>query len=207
METMFHDPVLWLMGLGVPVAIVLVLAAYYKRTTNWERNLHGSLLALSAAVWAAYIWTVFRYLNAPLYLDHDEPEIAANAWYFLHGHPLYHGPQSTELYNFIYGPYTYIITALFEKFFGPSIFSSKMPGSLVTLALPVSLFILLARRASRRVAFLATGIFIAILLISTPFIYILSDRNFTSCLRLFSGFGLRTGNPHWHRGFWVFWWA
>jgi hypothetical protein len=121
------------------------------------RSLRGFLLLLSGTMIVAFVALTGKYLASPIFFDHVEPNIAAVSWYFVHGHPLYQGPDAGEAYLMPYGPLLYALNGLAQLTLGPSIFSSKLLGVLtINLAL-AAVYLLFRRCAERATAVVATG--------------------------------------------------
>lgn len=145
-----------------------------SRRPAWLRSLNKmtwALPALGGLMLVAFAWFNWVFLRSPVYLgpmSHLQPQIADASWYFATGRPVYHGPDSAEIYNLLYGPWLYIITGVFEKMLGPGIFSAKLPGELAIGAATLLLFFLLRQKTGARFALLGTGVFAAILVALDP---------------------------------------
>jgi hypothetical protein len=116
-------------------------------------------------------WFNYAFLFSPLYLgpmSHIQPLIADVSWYFATGKPVYHGPDSAEVYNILYGPWLFIFTGWFERVLGPSVFSAKLGGELALGASLVVLFALLRKRAGMGYAITGVGIFAAVIMALDP---------------------------------------
>jgi hypothetical protein len=127
--------------------------------------------AMGLLVLAAFAWFNWVFLRSELFLgpmSHLQPQIANVGWYFATGRPVYHAPDSAEIYNLLYGPWLYIITGWFEKLFGAGIFSAKLGGALALGASLVLLYGLLCRKAGHGFALLGTGVFAALLMALDP---------------------------------------
>jgi len=127
--------------------------------------------ALGLLMLAVFGWFNWVFLRSPLYLgpmSHLQPQIADASWYFATGRPVYHGADSAEVYNLLYGPWLYIITGAFEKIFGAGIFSAKLGGELAVGASVLWLFFILRKKAGNGFALLGTGLFAALLMALDP---------------------------------------
>ncbi|HVU37082.1 MAG TPA: hypothetical protein VHC95_02000 [Opitutales bacterium] len=130
-----------------------------------------ALPALGGLMLAVFAWFNWVFLRSPVYLgpmSHLQPQIADTSWYFATGRPVYHGTDSAEIYNLLYGPWLYVITGTFEKMLGPDIFSAKLPGALAIGVATVLLFFLLRKKAGAAFAVLGTGVFAALLIMLDP---------------------------------------
>lgn len=100
-------------------------------------------IAIIALVWFAV--TAISYLVTPLYFDHAESNIGSVAAMWLHGGRIYTAVDAPERYSLLYGPWPYLVAALFESFGTATIFLAKFPGVLNAL---LALFVLyMASRA------------------------------------------------------------
>jgi len=127
--------------------------------------------AIGLLMLAVFGWFNWVFLRSPLYLgpiSHLQPQIADVSWYFATCRPVYHGADSGEVYNLLYGPWLYIITGGFEKVFGAGIFSAKLGGELAVGASLVWLILLLRRKAGIGFALLVSGLFAALLMALDP---------------------------------------
>ncbi len=88
-----------------------------------------------AALLFAYLAGAALYLAVPAFLfDHVEPQIAAVAYRALAGAPLYHAPDSAEVYALLYGPLSYLQLEPFYALLGAGLFAAKLPGLLALVA-------------------------------------------------------------------------
>jgi len=137
------------------------------------------LLSLTGKFWilaggltlAAFIWFNWVYLRSPMFpgmFFHIQPDVATVSWYFAEGKPVYHGPESAEVYNIVYGPYLYIFTGFIEKILGPSLFSAKLGGQLALYGATLVFAFILRKRLGWARAILAVGIFTAMVVNFDP---------------------------------------
>jgi hypothetical protein len=139
--------------------VFAVAGARTKASAELRRPLSEGLVALAVLGIAVYVTLALWYLVYPQYSDAAEPTIAAVAWVFERGRPLYHDINSAERYSHIYGPMAFAIPGWSLEWFGPGILASKIPGTAAGL-LSLSITFALAFVASgRRGALLVTGLF------------------------------------------------
>jgi len=149
-----HPLILFAAALGI-LAILQRLRPIRDRNVPWPRT--SLWLALGAI--AVYGMLVTWYLVQPQYADPAEPTIAAVAWLFEVGRPIYHLADSAERYAHIYGPLAFIVPAWCLSLLGPGILTSKIHGAIAGL-LSVAVVFALARTAvDTRRAFLVAGLF------------------------------------------------
>jgi len=149
--------------IGFFILTVLPLARLKAKSsfpTGSGSILHILSLLLLTGFCALTVW----YLDIPTFLTQVEPQVPEVAWYYAQGHPLYPGTNSVEVYDLPYGPNVYLLTALFQKILGPSLFSSKLPTVLAYDLFLIALFLVYKKLSTTRIAILATGLAAAIVL-------------------------------------------
>ena len=154
-ETVSHPFVLFL----ALFAIVRVLGFGYRRPrADGVDNARPILLTLTTLTLGVYLALVCWYLGREQYADPAEPTIAAVAWLFRLGQPIYHALDSPERYSHIYGPMAFIIPSWSLAVVGAGIRSSKIPGAVAAVAALAIVFALVYRVAGRRLALFLTGV-------------------------------------------------
>lgn len=107
---------------------------------SWEKFL--KLIIYFGAIWL--LTTAVGYLITVPFIDHAESNIASVAAYWLKGNSIYTEINAVERYSLLYGPWPYLMSALFQSFGGATLFLAKIPGVLnllVTLFLFYSLLV------------------------------------------------------------------
>ena len=106
-----------------------------------SRNYFWGLEIFSLYVLLLWIWPI-SYLYAPSYIEyaHVEPQVVVGTQEWLHGFPLYTDLNSSAKYSCIYGPGTYLLTAVGLTIFDDLIVGSKF--SSVILCLLTTIFFL-----------------------------------------------------------------
>jgi hypothetical protein len=161
----------WPFAFWVPFFLVILLLAYL---TKQNHKLDGARRLFPVAgllMILLFGWFNYVFLFSPVYLgpmSHIQPLIADVSWYFASGKPVYHGPDSVEVYNILYGPWLFIFAGWCEQALGPSVFSAKLGGELALLVTLVVLFELLRKRAGAGFAITGVGIFAAIIMALDP---------------------------------------
>lgn len=95
---------------------------------------------------------MFLYILVPTYREHIEPSITTITLMFLDGMPVYTTFKDPQVYSVFYGPNTYLLQALFLKFFSNPILGSKIYGVSCVLAGMAFLFFLISRKYGKRIA-------------------------------------------------------
>jgi hypothetical protein len=149
-----------------PVLFVVLVAAVLevvgRLRSDPERSARlGPRVAVLAAIASlvAYLAIVLWYVQIDQYADPAEPSIAAVAWLFDNGQPIYHDLQSAERYSHIYGPLAFIIPGWSLAIFGADIRTSKVAGALAGLASIATVFALTRRAGGRRPAMTVTALY------------------------------------------------
>ncbi len=125
----------------------------------------------SAAWWlaigaiAAYVAIDIWYLRQESYYDYAEPSVAAVAWLFNVGRPIYHDFDSAERYSHMYGPMAFMIPAWVMAVLGPSITTSKIAGAIAGLISLGAMYRLMRSATGVRTALSLTGLFAVLCLI------------------------------------------
>ncbi|WP_413561320.1 hypothetical protein [Bdellovibrio sp. HCB209] len=94
-------------------------------------------------MWSSIVWillTGIGYLFTPLFFDHAEVNIVAVASYWLQGHPIYTSLDSVSRYSLLYGPWPYLVNAVFLKMGEAIYFLGKLPGILNLLVLLIGFY-------------------------------------------------------------------
>jgi 4-amino-4-deoxy-L-arabinose transferase-like glycosyltransferase len=140
-------------------AIVRVLGFGYRRSrADGAGDARPILLTFTSLILGVYLALVCWYLAQEQYADPAEPTIAAVAWLFRSGQPIYHAIDSPERYSHVYGPLAFIIPSWSLAVFGAGIRSSKIPGAVAAVAALAVVFTLVYRIAGRRQALFLTGV-------------------------------------------------
>jgi hypothetical protein len=149
-----------------PLLLFLALFAIFRIVGSgsahfWSQAARGGrriLVPLAALTVSVYVILVVWYLFLEQYADPAEPTIAAIAWLFRLGQPIYHTVDSAERYSHIYGPMAFIIPSWSLGLFGPGIGASKIPGAVAALFGLAIVFTLTRRVGGRRHALVLTGL-------------------------------------------------
>jgi hypothetical protein len=116
-------------------------------------------VAAAIAVLAIYVAIAVWYLLLDGFFDHAEPSVAAVAWLFHVGKPIYHAADAAERYAHIYGPLAFMIPGWFLSWLGPGLVQAKLPGTIAGI-LSVAIVYRLARSSTSRTSALAlTAVF------------------------------------------------
>jgi hypothetical protein len=167
----FADRPFWLFA-AVIVACLIGLAPFRHRAdANEDANEDAGAPrrgwpALPTAILAicTYLAIVAWYLFKEPYYDFAEPTMAAVAWLFHLGQPVYHTFDAAARYSHMYGPMAFIIPGWFLAAAGPGIMASKGAGILAGL-LGLGIMYRVTRSATgRRNAILLTGVFVMLCL-------------------------------------------
>ncbi len=170
-ELLTNRPDYWPLILWLPLFLGLWALSTTDGGERFLKRLGPALPALAVLMLALFAWFNWAFQRSTLYLgpmSHLQPQIANISWYFANGKPVYHGADSPEIYNLLYGPWLYIITGTFEKILGPGIFAAKLSGELALAGAFVLLFLLLRRQTNTGYALTATGLFAALLMALDP---------------------------------------
>jgi hypothetical protein len=139
-------------------AIIRILAFGYRRYWSTDGvDARAVLLPLTTLTLGVYLALVCWYLAQEQYADPAEPTVAAIAWLFKAGQPIYHAFDSPERYSHIYGPLAFIIPSWSLGIFGACIRASKIPGAVAAIAALAVVFTLVYRIAGGRQALILTG--------------------------------------------------
>ena len=116
-------------------------------------------VAAAIAVLAIYVAIAVWYLLLDGFFDHAEPSVAAVAWLFHVGKPIYHAADAAERYAHIYGPLAFMIPGWFLSWLGPGLVQAKLPGTIAGI-LSIAIVYRLARSSTSRTSALAlTAVF------------------------------------------------
>jgi len=161
----------WPFAFWVPCfLLVLAISHATKRDLQLDRA-RIIFPAVGLLMVALFAWFNYVFLFSPVYLghlSHIQPLIADVSWYFATGKPVYHAPDSAEVYNILYGPWLFIFAGWFERVLGPSVFAAKLGGELALGGAMIILFALLRKRAGRGFALTGVGIFAALVMAMDP---------------------------------------
>jgi hypothetical protein len=181
------EPFFWPFVFFLPCLLILAAMVYFRRIAAGSWMLRWLGLVPGVIMLTGFAWANWETLTTPAYTDHIQPQVAAVSWYFAEGHPLYHNATAPEAYSMLYGPYLYIITALSEKFLGPTIFFSKFPSIVASGVTLVVLFIVFHKRTTTPRALLASGLYAALMVALGCFMWTVRSDAF---LCLFVAIGL-----------------
>ena len=159
----YGDRPFWLFVAALAALTLLGIVAGRVRVSGGEPPRRPSRVPvwLGLAAIAAYVAIVLWYFQLRVFFDHAEPTVAAIAWLFNLGQPVYHAPDAAERYAHIYGPFAVMIPAGFLAALGPGMAQAKASGiaaGLLTLALVSHL---VRRPTNARTAIVLTGLFAA----------------------------------------------
>lgn len=118
---------------GIPPALLVVgmaaaLYAFRRRIAIIQPAAVVAATVTAGLVIAAEAADCLSYLTLGGYYDHVEPSIAAVAWWYSHGHPLYPDWDAGQgIYGWQYGPLLFQIEAA-ALAFSPTVLASKLPG-------------------------------------------------------------------------------
>jgi hypothetical protein len=100
-----------------------------------KNNFNLTILPLSIFVSGYVLYTLYAYGFHAVYRDHTEPAVAFRAWMLLkEGASSLYLTEDSDLYLLNhYGPMTYILGAISQFLFGPSILASKLPNFAATV--------------------------------------------------------------------------
>lgn len=161
----------WPFAFWVPCFLVILAARYFAGRGERLDRTRALFPIMGLLMIALFGWFNYVFLSSPLYLghmSHIQPLIADVSWYFATGKPVYHGPESVEVYNILYGPWLFIFAGWFERILGPSVFSAKLGGELALGASLLMLFLLLRKRAGTAFAITGVGLFAALVMALDP---------------------------------------
>jgi Dolichyl-phosphate-mannose-protein mannosyltransferase len=129
----------WLF-LGLTIALSILRAAWRRSGVRAFPLPTAARVGLAGLVIASYAAVAIWYLRLDGFFDHAEPTIAAVAWLFHIGKPIYHAADSAERYAHIYGPFAFMIPGSFLAWFGPGLVQAKLPGTIAGLATVVVVY-------------------------------------------------------------------
>jgi Dolichyl-phosphate-mannose-protein mannosyltransferase len=107
--------------------------------------------AAAVSAIAIYAAIALWYLLLDGFFDHAEPSVAAVAWLFHVGKPIYHAADAAERYAHIYGPFAFVIPGVSLSWFGPGLVQAKLPSTAAGL-LTIVMVYRLARSVMTRTA-------------------------------------------------------
>jgi Dolichyl-phosphate-mannose-protein mannosyltransferase len=110
---------------------------------------------------AGYAAIAIWYLLLDGFYDHAEPSIAAVAWLFQIGKPIYHAADAAERYSHIYGPFAFMIPGSSLSWLGTGLQQAKLPGTAAGL-LTIAIVYRLARSSATRRSALVLAAVVAI---------------------------------------------
>jgi len=167
-QTLIVRPDYWPVAFWVPIFLALWLLVRLNGPRPWLNYAQWVWPVAGGLALVAFGCFCMVHLLSPIYLGPIQPQIAEVSWYFANGQPVYHSAGSAEVYSMLYGPDLYIITGWFEKFFGPSAFSFKLPGALAAAGALLMLAWHLQRRVGIKLALLGMSVFTALILAMNP---------------------------------------
>src|SRR5262249_9111935 len=106
---------------------------------------HRVRLAFAVLALGWFAGVAIWYVTQSQYYDPSEPPIAAIAWLFDLGKPMYHDPASAERYAHVYGPWAFIFPGWMLRLAGPGIAASKAAGAVAAIAAMALMFRTLRR--------------------------------------------------------------
>ena len=159
-----YHPLFWPFALFVPFFLVFFGVSRLApkcRTIAFSRYLAAAVAlaflgALGAAAWAN--------LRSEAFPDHVQPSVAAISALFWKGQPVYQNFATPERYSLVYGPLLYAIIGTFQGLLGPTVFATKLPGTLAAFGALLCTFLAIARATDRLTAFSFTGLMAAMML-------------------------------------------
>ena len=116
------------------------------------------VIGAGALAVAVYALVVAVYASDPHYYDYAEPTIAAVAWQFEAGGPLYHRLEAPERYAHIYGPMAFILHGWTLRWLGPTLVASKWLGAAAGILSLLATFAAMRGAVGARRAAALTGI-------------------------------------------------
>jgi len=153
-----YHPLFWsiaFLPLFLPILAVVAWCGVRARVVGHLRFVAAGLGALLLAALGLAMWTNLRSEAFP---DHVQPAVASIAALFQRGAPIYHELTSPERYSLVYGPLLFAIVGGFQALLGPTVFATKLPGTLAALASLVLLHLVLAAPKRRAEALAWTGL-------------------------------------------------
>lgn len=129
-----------------------IVSRYFSRIARWL------VLILAIVILLNYIGLVILYPTWADYADPAEANVAVVSWLLRRGEPLYPTLDAAGRYINNYGAFSYIIQAAFLSVFQPSIFSSKLAGSVAGLSSLTLIFLLIRHQLNRWFAIVGTAI-------------------------------------------------
>lgn len=159
-----YHPLFWPFALFVPFFLIFFGVSRFApncRTIGLSRFVAAALAlaflgALAAAAWAN--------LRSEAFGDHVQPCVAAISALFWKGQPVYQDFVTPERYSLHYGPVLYAIVGTFQGLLGPTVFATKLPGTLAAFGALLCTFFAIARATNRLTAFSFTGLMAAMML-------------------------------------------
>ncbi len=151
----YADRPFWLF-VGFLILLSLARLALRRRDAPAKSTL-GVWLAIAAIT--TYVAIVVWYFLLEPFFDHAEPSVAAIAWLFHLGKPIYHAPDAAERYAHMYGPMAFMIPASFLAWLGPGIAQAKAAGTAAGLLSLVVVYRLVCSTTGQRNAVMLTGLF------------------------------------------------
>lgn len=157
----YGDRPFWLFVAALAALTLIGIAAGRLRRGGGEPGRPASRVPvwLGLAAIATYVAIVLWYFQLPIFFDHAEPTVAAIAWLFNLGQPVYHAPDAAERYAHIYGPFAVMIPAWFLAALGPGMAQAKASGIAAGLLSLALVYRLVRRPTSARTAVILTGLF------------------------------------------------
>jgi hypothetical protein len=151
-----NHPLLFFFGI---FALVTVAGRVRRSDHDLRRSLGMWLSILGLLGTVGYVVTVLWYVQLDQYADAAEPTVAAVAWLFELGLPIYHGMDSAERYSHMYGPMAFIIPGWSLAVLGPDIRTSKIAGAAAGILSVAIVFLLMRTAGDRRSALALTGLY------------------------------------------------
>ncbi|MCU0550206.1 MAG: hypothetical protein MUC48_12725 [Leptolyngbya sp. Prado105] len=126
--------------------------------SRYSRIARSTALIFAIAILINYIGLVILYPTWADYADPAEANVAIVSWLLRRGEPIYPTLDAAGRYINNYGAFSYITHAIFLSLFTPSIFSSKLAGSIAGLSSLALIFLLIKHRLGQRFAIVGSAI-------------------------------------------------
>ena len=132
--------------------------AIFKFRRFLDRAIHPVLFLLASVAILNYIGLAFLYPTWADFADPAEANVAVVSWLFHQGQPLYPTIDAAERYINNYGALSYVIHSGSLSLLKPSIFATKVVGSLAGLSSLGLIFLLIWHRLNLKAAIFGTAI-------------------------------------------------
>lgn len=159
-----YHPLFWPFALFVPLLFAFAMVAWIRPRGGTITLCRYSAASLALTFLAAFGAAAWANLNSSAFPDHLQPSIAALSAAFGKGQPVYQDFATPERYSLHFGPLLYLTTGSFQRLLGPSVFATKLPGTLAAFAAMLCTFVALDRVVNRLSALIFTGLMSAMML-------------------------------------------